>query len=108
MDEIIVKKGNSATIPITFYDDAGSALNITGAIVLFQVKLNKDDTTTLISKTVTTHTNPAAGETEIDLSGTDTDIDVGSYWYDIRLTITGTIDQNTDLGVFTIEQAVSI
>jgi hypothetical protein len=108
MDEIIVKKGNSATIPITFYDDAGSALNITGATVLFQVKLNKDDTTALISKTVTTHTNPAAGETEIDLSGTDTDIDVGSYWYDIRLTITGSIDQNTDSGVFTVKQAVSI
>jgi archaellin len=108
MDEIIVKKGNSATIPVTFYDDAGSALNITGATVLFKVKLNKDDSTALISKTITTHTNPAAGETEIDLSSTDTDIDVGSYWYDIRLTITGTIDQNTDSGIFTVEQAISL
>ena len=38
----------------------------------------------VISKTVTSHTNPTGGLTEIVLSPTDTDIDVGTYDYDMQ------------------------
>lgn len=81
---------------ITFnYERDGAAADLTGATVRFTVKsvesdTSSDDSTALIKKDVTSHTDPTAGQTEISLSPTDTQVDPGDYYYDIK------VDEDSD------------
>ena len=87
MATLSVYRGDSKTYNLTF-TDGGTALDITGYTIFFTVKVivddSADDTNAVISKTVTSHTDPTNGITEIVLSPTDTDIDVGTYDYDMQ------------------------
>ena len=67
----------------------GTAIDITGYTVLFTVKkrddISKSDDSAIIQKTITEHTDPTTGQTTINLTNTDTDIEQGQYYWDIRL-----------------------
>jgi hypothetical protein len=53
--------------------------------------MTDSDDNAKIKKTITTHTNPTEGETEIILSTTDTNLS-GSYVYDLQIkTATGSV-----------------
>jgi len=85
--DLEVDRGRTQSYVLTFTDSSDTAIDITGYTVYMTVKQNFDtdatDANALISKTVTSHTNPTAGITTITLSDTDTAITVGSYFYDI-------------------------
>lgn len=75
--------GDSRTITVTFPYD------ITGHTIFFTVRASttlddSDDSTALIQKTVSSHSNPTAGETQIALSNTDTRITPGTHYFDIQ------------------------
>lgn len=57
-----VYRGDSKTLTLTFTDDNETAIDITGATVIFTVKARKQDADSekILQKTVTTHTTPAA------------------------------------------------
>lgn len=83
-NKITFYRENTVTINLTFTD-----IDLTGATVYFTVKTaadtNSTDTTAVIKKDVTSHTDPTAGETQISLLPADTDVTPAKYFYDIKL-----------------------
>jgi hypothetical protein len=59
--------------------------DLTGWIIYFTVKskLSDPDTSAIITKDITDHIDAPNGKTLIELTPEDTDIDAGSYYYDI-------------------------
>jgi len=83
-----VIRGDSHTINLTVTGPTGP-VDLTGSTVFFTVNasnnpLNDDDA--VIEKTVTTHSDPTAGETIIALDPADTaSVVIGDYFYDIQI-----------------------
>jgi hypothetical protein len=84
-DFTLIQK-TTKTYQLQFKQD-GAYVDITDWIVFFTVKVNMvdPDVSAVISKTITTHTDPTNGETEIVLSSTDTNQSPKSYFYDIKV-----------------------
>jgi len=63
----------------------GQMVDITDYSVYFTVKtnMNDNDASSVINKTVTSHSEPTKGITLIQLTTSDTDIDAGNYYYSI-------------------------
>lgn len=90
MSEITINRGNTFSGTVTITNSDGTPKDITGYTLFFTVKKNSnsittDDSDAMISKTVTSHTNPSGGISAIYLSPTDTSLNPGSYIYDIKL-----------------------
>lgn len=101
---------NDYTINVTCKNSDDTAINITGYSVFFTVKRNVNDTDAeaLISKKVTSHTNPTAGLTAVVLTNTDTDIDEGDYVYDFQLVNGSGLVSSSQRDIFTVQQDVTI
>lgn len=85
--ELSVFQKNDVTITINLQDSNGSAIDITGYTFYFSVKTDETDTDVegLITKKVTSHTDPTNGQTEVALSDSDMDITPGKYFYDVKM-----------------------
>ena len=72
---------------LTFTDDAGDALPITGWTIFFTVKesFSDADADAKISKDITSHYDAAGGISKISLTSSDTDVTPGNYIYDIQV-----------------------
>lgn len=85
--ELSAFKGDDVDIDITVTDSSDNAIDITGWTIWFTAK-NKatdDDSDAVIGpKSVTSHTDAANGESKIQLTNSDMDVDSGSYEYDIQ------------------------
>lgn len=92
--DIFLLRGDSATINFTLTNT-----DLSGSTVFFTAKPaltdDADDTTAVITKETTSHTNPTAGETAIILTPEDTDVEPGTYYYDIQVVI----DVNTIISI---------
>lgn len=78
-DTITLIRGDDYQIPVTITNADATPYDLTGATVRFTIKptlqLTTDsDASAVITKTIISHTDPSAGETEIVLSNTDTNI----------------------------------
>lgn len=90
--DLEIIRGDSETITFIISED-GEPVDLTDATVFFTVKpsisddaeTDDDDASAVIEKEVTSHSDPTEGETLIELSNTDTDIDAGEYYYDIQV-----------------------
>lgn len=92
---IQVIKATDARIKITFTKN-GAAFDITDYTLFFTVKKpvgvsEDDDESAVISKDITVHTDPTHGISNIILSNIETDIDVGTYYWDIKLVKDGVV-----------------
>jgi hypothetical protein len=85
MTALSVPDGNDKTWVVTVTRD-GTYADITGYKFLFTVKLNLGDTDTIavISKDITSHTNPTQGITSITVTREDTQGKFGKYFYDLQ------------------------
>lgn len=74
---------------VTTVTEDGAAYNLTGKTVWFTVKqfLDTDETNAeaVITKIVSSHTDAPAGITAISLTATDTNLNEGTYFYDIHV-----------------------
>lgn len=108
---ISLNRKNSQTYNITV-TSGGSAQDITGWTLYFTLKpkadAKTDDSTAVITKTVTSHDDAANGLTSFTLSESDTDISYGDYIYDIKLSNGSSIDQTVMYGTFTIEEVATL
>ena len=81
-------KENNRTIVLTFKDSTGTAINITSYTVRFTVKQRFDnssaDSSAVIIKNVTVHSDPTNGQSQIVLTKTDLNIAATTYKYDIK------------------------
>ena len=89
-NKISVFRGDNPIYSFRFEDKDGVAVDITGWTVFFTVKTEYADddvgVETVISKTVTSHTAPTDGLTELQLSTSDTDLDSSvRYLFDIQI-----------------------
>lgn len=89
MDQIFlkIKRGDSKIYTIRFVeDDTQAAIDITGWTIFFTVKENVEDTdaNAKIAKTITAHPNPTGGESQIELTTSDTNL-IGNYLFDIQI-----------------------
>lgn len=110
MSKITVIRGDDITLNATFKDENGTAINITGYTIFFTVKDNytsTDDTSALISKTVTSHSDPTNGKTLITLSKTDTNLSEGNYYYDFQTKDGSGNISSTERGTFVINLDVT-
>lgn len=88
MATITVNRGTTYTMEYEHIKN-GEAATLVGATIRFTVKEDKfddsaDDSTAIVKKDVTVHTDGAAGLSEIVLDPVDTsDAEPGKYWYDI-------------------------
>lgn len=86
--DIVLIRGDSSSIGFEF-TEGGVASDLTGATVFFTVKPTLDadatDAAAVIAVEVTDHTDPTHGKTVIPLSGADTTVTPGDYFYDIQV-----------------------
>ena len=79
-----IEKGNTLDLKLLFKEN-GFPVDITDYTVFFTAKdsVSDLDANAVIDKSITTHTNATGGATLIELSSSDTDLTVGSYYYSI-------------------------
>lgn len=107
--KITIVRGDDVSFTTTFTDADGSAIDITGYTVFFTVKEAKrvvdDDTSdsaAIITKDVTSHSDPTAGVTIISLTDTQTNVTPGEYVYDLQLNDGSDGISSTESGIFEV------
>lgn len=80
-------RGDTFKRSIAFLDEDSLAIDITGWTIFFTVKsrLSNADGSAEADDTVTSHTDPTAGLSQISLSASDTAALSGDYFYDIQV-----------------------
>ena len=103
-------RGDDKTFNVTFTDADGNAINLTGATVFLTVKKKQTDpdTAAIIAKKVTSHSQATAGITAVTVTHTDSNVAVGSYYYDIQLVDSNTTVTTITTGAFTIKRDITI
>lgn len=107
--KIEVYRGDHYIRTLTFKDSSKDAIDITSYTVFFTVKTNKTDSddNALIKKTITSHTDATNGITTLTLTDSDTDLAIGTHYYDIQIKDgSGNIITLTD-GEFEIKQDIT-
>jgi len=107
MSKIKFYRGDTATINLAL-----ASTDLTGAAVFFTAKSGIDndaaDATAVVTKKVTTHTNPTAGETTITLSSSDTDgITPDTYDYDIQVVLASGVVSTVQVGKLEVKGDVT-
>ncbi|TSA51966.1 MAG: hypothetical protein D4R45_07700 [Planctomycetaceae bacterium] len=99
MNTIELHKGNPYSKSVEIKDSAGNALDLTGRTIFCSVKSLRDDADTdaeaVITKEVTSHSDPTNGQSVITFTEDDTDIEPGLYIADIKVYGEG-LNANTD------------
>jgi hypothetical protein len=83
-------------------------VNITGWTIYFTLKKTVQDTDdhALISKTITTHSDPTHGITYVPITNTDSSQPVRGYVYDIKSVDASGAHQSSGVGMFIIGDVV--
>src|SRR5664279_4641720 len=100
---ITIKQGDDTTIDLAFKNLNGSAFNLTGSTVTFAIRRNAT-ATPVITRTITSFTNAAAGLTTISLSHTETALAVRAWRYEIVLTDTNGLVRSSGLNYFVVTE----
>lgn len=99
MDTLEIQKGNICSVTITFTDEDGDAYDLTDKTVFFTMKdpddFETDDDDAIITKNITSHTDPTNGITTLTLTASQTNVDVGKYKCDLRVYESGVTQVNT-------------
>lgn len=97
MGKLTINRGTTFTIDIVYQKD-GQPASLVGATIRFTIKSTEydavtNDSTALVQKTVTVHTDAPAGISSIALVPSDTaTIEPGTYFYDVKVE-----EANTDI-----------
>lgn len=85
--DIEAVRGDTWATVMNFTDADGGAISIAGWTIFFTLKIGKDDpdSEAIISKNITSHTNPTGGISGITLTAAETDDLDESYFYDIQI-----------------------
>jgi len=106
---LYIKRGDTKSYTLKFRDEDGNAVDITGWTIFFTAKNKIDDVDddAVIKKTITDHTDPTDGETQITLTSTDTAA-VASLVYDIQYKTSGGQIKTVIEGFLEISKDVTI
>ncbi len=102
MDNILeINRGDDHLLEFTFADDDGTPLDITGKTVVFMIKVRvKDlDADALFTDTVTSHSDPTNGITELPLTNAETSTWLSrKYFWQTRLINADTTINSANIG----------
>jgi hypothetical protein len=85
--DLTITRGDSEPLNMEFLNDDGTPEDITDWIVEFTAKENMYSEDDIIARTITVHTDPALGQTAVNLIPADTSLfNQGKYWYKLRVT----------------------
>lgn len=109
MSKITIVRGDDVTLNLTFTDSNNVAYNLTGVTVFMTVKSKKSDNDEIavISKTITNHTTPASGLTQVNITASETDIAPAMYVYDFQIKDATNKILSTRSGEFEVLQDVT-
>jgi hypothetical protein len=102
-------RGDDYTVDLTFTDSNGVAIDITNYKIYFTLKNKFSDTDALavLQKTITSHTAPLSGQSQITLTAAETDDLCGVYKYDMQyITGSGTV-KTFAYGEFTFTEDIT-
>lgn len=108
MGKLTINRGTTFTIGI-IYQKNGVAATLVGATIRFTIKTVEfdaitNDSTAVVTKNVTSHTNAAGGISSITINPTDTATLVpGKYNYDIKVAEAGGAIYKIDEGKVTLD-----
>lgn len=108
MEKIEIYRGDDVELNITITDDDGNVVDLTDSTLYFTVKSKKTDTDSdaVIQKTVTSFSSPLTGTATINLISSDTDVEVGLYFYDFQLVTDKVI--SSGVGRFLVKQDITL
>lgn len=105
-------QGDDESLTVTFKDEDGAVIDITGYTVFFTMKKrpddDSDDSDAPIKKTVTSHSDPTNGETIIYLTSAETAVlEARRYVYDLQLKDLSDKINSTKYGVLEVIKDVT-
>lgn len=109
-EDISVHRGSVKNFEYTLKDEAGDAINITGATITMTVKekLRDPDASAIFSRAGTIIT-ATSGRFDVKLLVADTDTrNPGKYYYDVTVSISSTEIYTVAHGIFEILTAVNL
>ena len=108
--DLIMRARNTNVTDCFFVDEDDVAVDLTGGTLFFTVKdkISDTDANAKLQKTITTHTDPTAGESKISLSSSDTADLAGNYIYGIKLKLSSGEIYTVAEGVILFAQEVTI
>lgn len=85
--DLVLRAAASNILDCYFYDEDDCLIDITGAEIYFMVKSTPStaDASASLNKKVTTLTLPLNGNTEIELTSTDTALLLGNYIWQMKI-----------------------
>ena len=109
MTDLSIYEGNDKTWTVTVTDSDSVAIDITGYTFLFTVKkkISDSDDNAIISKNITTHSDPTGGITAIIINREDT-VDISPKQYPCDFQMIDDDDKRITIfkGTFTIIQSI--
>lgn len=101
---------DTVTLTITFTNQDGDPIDLTGSTVFFTIKDRPDDpdSEALLATSWTSHTDPTAGRTSVTLSTTQTNIEPDAYFYDFQVRESGGAIQSTKKGQIIVLQDITV
>lgn len=110
MNTLDIIRGDTRPISVHFSDKSttpATDIDITDCAVFFTVKRRNDvdgtdDSAAVISKKITSHTDPTHGLTEIVLTKDDTDLPTGEYLWDLQIVNLSGVVTSTRAGLFNV------
>lgn len=105
---ICLVRGDSPVIPVRVADDTDTAIDITGGTFVLTVDTLETpaDAATNVFSVAGTITDAPNGRVSFQPTTTDTDQEIGDYFYDIQMTLNGSV-RTILRGDFTIEQDIT-
>ena len=84
--DLSIYEGEDKTWTVSVTDSSNNAIDITGYTFLFVVKskISDGDSDAIIKKTITSHSDPTNGLTQITIDSADTEDINGKYVYDYQ------------------------
>jgi len=85
---IDIKRGDTWSRQLIFTDENNLPIDITGYTIRFTAKekISDADVDAVFAKVITVHEDAVNGISQLELSKTDTDLDAGSYLFDVQIT----------------------
>lgn len=103
-------RNDDRTFTLTFTDENGTAIDITGYTVFFTVKSAKSDldAAAKIAKTWSAHSDPTNGITTFALEPADTTSLSGMYYFDIQMKDVSSKIYTPMIGYFNVVEDVTL
>jgi hypothetical protein len=109
INNFVTFRGDDLSFKLNFADTDGVPIDITGWTIFFTLKLKKDDSDSeaIVSKTITSLTDPLNGISIVTISHTEVNDLVGPYFYDFQFVdLSGNVRTITS-GAITFEKDIT-